>query len=285
MEFEWANLLRADRRELPWLFEHTRNPVRGLFGTLWKSLFPGRFWNAVQLWHEPRLIRLWFYVFLCGGGLLLMTSLLMWGVLVGVYHAAGGIPSWSGMNYNPDYWERALEQIVLEPAVELWRGWQLRHRILLLPFGCFWAINLSWPLMMLVLRDSRREVKVKRSHVLRAWTYSLWWGLCLTLVLVVIKAFAFADELGRIRGWNQLSNLVDNINVVRLNDVARHETTYWISIVPILGLFAWTARWWWVVIVRYWKFSQPGLVYKLIFVVSLLAMLIPGILGLAYGRY
>jgi hypothetical protein len=46
-----------------------------------------------------------------------------------------------------------------------------------------------------------------------------------------------------------------------------------------LMVFLWTARWWWVVIVRYWQFSRPGVVYWLIFIVSLLSMLIPGVLG------
>jgi len=285
MEFEWANLLRADRRQLPWLFEHTRHPVRGVLGTLWKSLFPGRFWNAVQMWHVPRVGRLWLYVALCGGVFLLLVSMLMAAIDIGVYYVAGGFVVRGIRTTSPEYWWQVVEQLILYPfAHEEWwgaawsvKGMSLNTDFMLMPIGCFWGMNLSWPVMMLLLSDSRLEAKVKRTHVLRGWAYSLWWGMVITIMLLVLRTGILATDICDSMGWTWMKMQLINARNWGWQVLLSYDIAYGIALTLVLALYVWTARWWWVVIVRYWRFSRPGLVYWLLFAVSLLALLIPGV--------
>lgn len=291
MEFDWANLLRADRRQLPWLFEHARGLVRGFAGTLWRSLFPGRFWNAVQMWHMPRLGRLWLYVVMCAGGLLMAISLLFFAIIL-VTRQVVTKPIPVPGRFAPTDGMHEFFQLVLYPfVVESWwgsgwsiQGWIINDRFMLMPIACFWGMSLSWPLLMLVLSDSRREAKVKRAHVLRAWAYSLWWGMGITAVFVVMRIGMLATDICSAMSWTQAYNQIWSIRQSAWQILYNYLWIQWAAPVAVLLLFAWTARWWWVVIVRYWQFSRPGLVYWLIFVVSLLAMLIPGVLG-AYDLF
>ncbi len=283
MEFEWANLLRADRQQLPWLFEHTRRPLRGYIQTLWCSLFPSRFWSRVKMWHVPVRMRLWAFAIVCGGGLSVAISLLLIAVHVSVTSMFGRVVPGSSV---PGLQVAVMDSLLYPFAVERWQGsgWGMNSvdvnwSFICMPMLCLWGTNLSWPLMMLVLSESRRESRVKRVHVLRAWAYSMWWGAALTIVLVEMHTMScvtnISQAVGWIRGWQGLMSLQQEW----MNFLYRSGMVRWALPLCALGVFLWTARWWWVVIVRYWQFSQPGLVYWLIFVVSLLSMVIPAVLG------
>lgn len=283
MEFDWANLLRADRQLVPWLFEHARSVVRGFLGTLWKSLFPVRFWNAVQMWHVPRVRRLWWYAMVCSGGLIVALSVVFFAICV----LAGISAAKAGPTAGSATWEMALYHQLLYPfVIERWwgggwmaRGLSVNWSLLLMPLACLWGTNLSWPLMMLVLSDSRREAKVKRVHVMRAWAYSMWWGMVITVVLLAIRLELMATDVSNAFGWAAVFNQLISLQQASMQVLYSYNWVRMVAPICVLALFVWTARWWWVVIVRYWQFSKPGLVYWLIFVVSLLAMLIPAVLG------
>jgi len=283
MAFEWANLLRADRQQLPWLFEHTRRPGRGFLATLWCSLFPARFWSRVKMWHVPVKMRLWTFAIVCGGGLSVAISLLLIALhlLVAVMFGKGGAGS------SVPTWQVAVVDSLLYPfAVEQWwgNGWVMQGigvnwSFIYVPILCLWGINLSWPLMMLMLSESRRESRVKRVHVLRAWAYSMWWGVAMTIGLVGLHVMSSVINIAQAVGWARGSQSVmslqqDVMMLLYQSGMERWALPFW-----ALMVFLWTARWWWVVIVRYWQFSRPGVVYWLIFIVSLLSMLIPGVLG------
>lgn len=60
--FEWPDLLEADRRTHPYLFEdQQRRLVRAFFATLIGGLRPRRFWASLKPSHPPRLGRLIVY--------------------------------------------------------------------------------------------------------------------------------------------------------------------------------------------------------------------------------
>lgn len=292
MEFHWANLLRADRRQLPWLFEHCRAEwgafLRALMLTTWRTLLPGWFWNRVKLWHDVRPGRPWLFVLLSAGGIVLPISLMLtFGDFVADW--LGPTTPGAGRFAGPNY----VYSLLLYPfGREYWwaTAWTVRGigvnwgllSSLLLPL---WAMNLSWPLMMLILSDSRKEVKVHRGHVLRAWAYSMWWAVLLSIVLIGVRIVLSASLLCEVLAFSSGQRLMARVTNAGNELLYSSGGMGGMAIVMILATFAWTARWWWVVIVRYWQFSRPGLVYWLIFVVSLLAVpvcaSIPMLLGLA----
>lgn len=279
LEFEWSNILRADRRQLPWLFEHCRaGPMallRALILTALRTLLPKSFWNRVKLWHDVRRGRLWLYVLLSAGGIVLPISIAL-ASCVFLVEVLGPATPRTGRFAGPDY---VYSLLVYPFGREYWwsTAWTVRGvgvnwgllSSLLLPL---WAMNISWPLMMLVLSDSRKEVKVHRGHVLRAWAYSMWWAVLLSIVLICVRVVLCASMLCEVLAFTSGQRIMAWV----IN--AGNELLYssfgagGMAIAMILTTFIWTARWWWVVIVRYWQFSRPGLVYWLIFVVSLLAV-------------
>jgi hypothetical protein len=246
------------------------------------------------MWHLPRVGRLWVYALVCSGGLLLIVSVLMCVVVLGLYAAMNGNPFQDINGWNKGaYWQDAVLKIMLSPFVRRdWYGawwvferFEIDVRFMLLPTTCLWGISLSWPIMMLLLSDSRREAKVRRAHVLRAWAYSLWWSLLLSSGILLLRFMSAISEASSILAWKELRDWIDDLHDSSISMIRQSEFSFSLSQTAVWILFLWTARWWWVVIVRYWKFSSPGLVYWLIFIVSFLCMLIPAILGAAHGRY
>ncbi len=67
--FEWADVLRADRQRLGWLYEHAEHwwDVRRAWGTVIRALFPWQFWKKVQPHHNVRVRRLAMWLLVCIG--------------------------------------------------------------------------------------------------------------------------------------------------------------------------------------------------------------------------
>lgn len=178
-EFESARVMRPERYQVRWLFEHAPDKSFGLGRAwmTWRRLWrPSRFWardGGVRLDTQvvPRRLASWL-------PMMLVSTWLIGGVLRGVFTIIWYYTTQRGALVRPTLtrqdWAMELINPFLLPVgeIDLTRSPIFEGDVLLpYPVKAWLAACMLMPLLLLALSRTRAMAKVKRSHVIRAGVY------------------------------------------------------------------------------------------------------------------
>lgn len=252
--FDWPDLLVPERTQCPGLFEHARG-FDARFSAWWRNnlwmLNPHFFWSRVKLHHVVRIGRILLPVYLAVAFFFIERTMLGLCVLLGLFAAGPNLPT----NAGP------LDDLVTAIAFGspaggftfpyllegVW-GWESTNESGLL--GAMLAIALMWPVLLLVLPQTRAQAKVRLAHVGRAFSYSLWPLLVifgLTLLGYHIDCLAFTGTFA--------------------GAVPIREFASFLVVTAFVGgviYLAWLPVWWSCAIITGWKVRQGGFVAALL---------------------
>ena len=298
-EFQWADVLRGDRQLPRWSIEYARSRrerVLAVLATTCAVLIPPLYLGRVRLWMPIRLRRVAAWV-LC---LLLVPHVLV--ALIGATNNAYALIAparasrYAPWVPQPSGWFESASSVVypfLSPLVRfgmtspaavnppVWRWAWLWAFDWILPV--VWHVLLAsatWPLMLAMLRVSRRISGVARIHIVRASLYALLPTLLLWIVrecevaqLHIAYGYLsghFVGAMSRGRGLVSLLDRADwytggwNIEV----------TTEWslASLVFACLSTLWQGWWWYQVVVHHWEIRHGRLVWSLLLIVMSLVL-------------
>lgn len=245
--FRWIDVLHPERNLLPGFFEHAKGRWKcwlAAFRTLGWALLPWMFWSRVKLHYEPRPRRLVLWAPIVFGSIWVATAAMRVGAFYGDIRM-----------FPP----RELVNAFIFPVGLWWSGTQVELLIIEwspLYFGVF-AASVGWPLLLLVLPETRRRAKVRKVHVLRASVYGLAW-LAVHLSLLLISAL-----MGML-GGDWFVSLAMRGPVIDFLE----EASLWYG----LFLAAWIGAWWWFVLAWGFQIQRPTLHWLVLLLPTLLAM-------------
>ncbi|MBX3403063.1 MAG: hypothetical protein KF699_06580 [Phycisphaeraceae bacterium] len=268
LHFDWADLLREDRARLPGFVEHPGHGSSWLGGAFlfralrtWTwALWPPRFFARVCMHHRFDVLRLLLWLpALCGTMYLAAAACMFAGTFVQAGAVVG--PALAA--------ERAAAATINDLCVGLVHvtpRWTVlvrlsAHRvpIWVFPGLAAWAVA---PLLLLSLSDTRRLVKIRAAHVLRAAVYGCAW-------IVPIFALRLVNRAGMV----VLVSLDRWVGTPRTLVVRTH----WFSMllpswsdIALGGVVALWMTWWWcVAIARGWRLPRPLAVCAIVLGISI----------------
>lgn len=193
LEFAWADLLRPERRLLPWLYEHARRAwnVTSLAITVWRVLFPWTFWDRVKIHHETRLRRLaWMFVVIGAPAALFWTACVAAAFVLIPRLYATGDPQWDKILY-----ENAFRTLIapFPHFNERWQRWTSgsipdESAAALVAFSAGFLVSL------VTAQSALSSAKVRISIITRAMLYSLIPMLLLFILQLGFNGIALIDE-------------------------------------------------------------------------------------------
>lgn len=301
LEFEWADVLNADRKPLRGFVEHERRGILGLrllvaaLRTFTWTWLPWRFWAKVRLHHPVRRSRwaVWF--------LLMIGSIHVLGTCA---HVAARLilhqRTASMAAGTSDLVEYVLEAVAQPIAVIqatddpstgsttltnpfMWRvHWLFKEKGYL--GGSVWmtftvpmlAASFAFPLLLLILPDTRRIAKVRVVHLARAFVYSLSWvGALAVFRLFRCVVAIFEPPYSSIyrsppRGW--VWSLAPDGETLR--DWRLH------ALAPML---LWLSVWWLACIWRGLRLPRPIFTWGVLLIAVMLAVMLAGTLTLIWS--
>lgn len=264
LEFVWVDVMRPDRNVVNGLFEHADGlGAWWALKTWWRALRPWSFWRWVPITVTPvpRRLVVWplLVMALCWVTASLLSNsvygLLVWRVSLNALPRGTFTTNHSVLVVNG--W--------LDP-IAMWSGvsWMFDPARWFTPLGAVLTMTLAWPLTMLVLTETMRSAKVKRTHVLRAACYSLAWVAIVPAIklagagigLVSVLFFVSAGAQGAMTMWSATWYLY----------------RWWWG--PVLVSAIWVSLWWWMALTRGFRIEKAGVVWGLLMIVSVLAGLV-----------
>jgi hypothetical protein len=254
-------VLVEDRRTDPLLIEHSRSDRWGLVVAAWRTwaltLTPARFWRRVRLEHRvvPRRLVLWALVVLLGTHVLTAS--------VGTWLIADQAQYSERLLTRDDYVFAALRAWVapLGDFVQNWRGGTMWGYVFTpawrsTPLGPAYtpllAAWLMYPIMMMVLVDTRHRAKVRPGHIARAGVFSLAWLVPFLLVRSAAGVAGYLTQNGPT--WGPPA-----VDIPLAVDGAL-----------LLGTLLWQARWWACTARVGWRLDRPRQVWVAAFIAALL---------------
>ena len=239
--FEWRELLEPQTQLQEYLFEsRPERNVWSFFRTITADLRPARFWNSLSPTQRPSAKRLVLYWVIAAVPAVVMV----------VVHTALAPARWT----EPTWSKNTLTGTISDLVIGLFNDQSyayyppVQHAVAaLLLLAC-----LAWPWLtlaaLLVFRQSMRQAKINRVHVLRCVAYSadvvFWIGWASTAML-----------LNRLRDATGFSN----------------ESTGWffVALPALLGWMSWRLV---VAYRRYLRFDRPAATVLSAQVIVLLAI-------------
>lgn len=172
LTFAWRVVLNPKYHIQASFFENAQSMVvRSFWLTVWRLFRPWRFWRWVRLEHEVAWGRLLIFAF--------AGAAIFYGMAVGVacrHVANSDIDQWmswrTGYPWVSVFWPYGVPDWYWR----YWSGWMLRPPGLLLLVGV-WTILL--PMTFVLLPDSLRAARVRRTHLARFVAYTVPWSVLL----------------------------------------------------------------------------------------------------------
>jgi hypothetical protein len=281
--FSWAALMRPGLVSPVWFTETSEAYGRKRWSgvrTLLHALRPWRFWWQVRMETPINLRRqvLWLVQMTFGAAVTLaIAAVLLWTASFAFYWFTGVLPN------TPGSFARGLARPVVDLTMaftSLLNGstW----------YRCVWVGALVYPLLVMLLSQSRKLAKVQPSHVLRAAVYACAiWPAMLALGWVFTLMMFVARTLGLFQpGWSWAWWALNPLFDLMRPSFSNH------ALYPIVML--WFAVWWGFAI-RSWRMPQAWMVWLAVTVPSVLiqafALLasvgfrFPGMLGDSVKRW
>lgn len=281
--FEWADVLREDRQQICWLYEHASAWWRldAAFRTLVMALNPRRFWRVhqPQIAPSPRRLMLWPIV-LWGAMLSLCTvlTLIVFGSLDLVYGAwpmrwVRGVPVVEELSLR-DYWFalRALLPVrVFEyPTVnENMVGVKPTAQLFLM---CL-TFNTSAAGICMIGRSYRVGTRVRSRHLLRIVAT----GLAPAVVHLLLSMIAWA--------WLHASGVITIMTGVWTGTGFPMSPPEWLERVYVRRTFylddllalAWLLWWWWSALQIGLRFRRPLPLWAAAMITGILVCILLGL--------
>lgn len=231
--FEWEELLDADLRVPPFLYEnHIGHRTRAFFRTLRAGLRPYRFWSTLRASHPVRTDRLCAYAILQW-----IVPLLIFLVTLTSYLGQQSLRNWRARQIEratlakPEY-ARVAQSVIRQygsmenylDAVYPVTPWKALRQFgrplgLVRSFMTIPVVIWAWPLLtagaFCLFEISMKRARIRRVHVLRCVAYSadvVWWVGIATLIVVPVVAFARTPS----RPWAFISPLALDLTVVSI---------------------------------------------------------------------
>ncbi len=300
LEFHWYDVLFAERLRMPGFYEHgTGLAFASAWRTLVWTLWPPTFWSRVKLEHPVRWRRalLWLIVLLVPfqAAHIMFDAWSQMRIQAAAAAAASAtpIPGLSGtVTFIQPPWQAGVIGRWLTPVLSTM---DLRYQFVRQgPSGAsalpaadpFFGVRSGWhewpyfamptlwfsfslPIMLMLLPQTRKLAKIQRSHVFRAWAYSMSWVAVLALLrfadqawAVGITTFSKPPPSGIYgAGWPWSNPYREP---VILPFLAEH------SFLTALVISVWLAWWWRTTVGRGFRVDRPTIV--------LIAMLVPALL-------
>ncbi len=256
--FAWSDVMRPDRWLLRGFFEHARGVLRSWVSamrTLCWALLPWVFWSKVKLHHEVNVRRLLTWPIVAFGTAWMVLVVVRMGGYFTFGPFAGRTP---GVPFGGLLQE--LVNTVAFPVVYWWGSW---FEILVDEWGPvllgLFAAGIGWPVLLLILPETRRRAKVRWQHLLRAGVYGLAW-VSVHIALLVVMAVQ-----GLLLGdWD--------VSLGMSGSVVDLLYEWW----PLYGLTltAWMSAWWWFAMARGFQIERATLHWAVLMVPVLLLELV-----------
>ncbi len=271
LEFLCGDVLNPSRMAMRWSFEHAEaKRVRALAKTLALTLRPGRFWSAMRMEYQSRLLRL---------VLLVLAAMSLCQVTFMLFACAAQVP---GIDLEAIWNEILLGSV---PDVEwknlLWLnsiGGEMYDRSTgeVLPPVTTWWLLLSGaliPLCFVMLPTTLRKRKVRPRHLARIWAYAIPVG-----ILTISIPWIVDDALTAFIKWQW------NHQVLFIN--AGPILRFWLDNqwrVLVAVWLAWQVWWWRAACTRYLRLPHGTGIAMSLVVLSLLLGMIPFFIVPALG--
>lgn len=274
LDFETADVMREDRRVNPRHVEHAPRGIFGvgLLGAAWRTcvwtILPPIFWSRVRLHHVvvPRRLMWWLAIVLLGTHVLVcvVTN------TMAVRQYGVGLTLTLRDDIRADLASPWIAPV--GDVQQLWRGGTTWGHTWVPPWrGGRWGVayvpllaaSALYPLLMLVLKDTRARAKVSRGHIARAFVFGLGWMVPLMLVsgaTVIGVRYWFAGGITPTWFWVGVG-----VRQYFVPDLIQLAT------IP-LGLM-WIV-WWWGCAVRSWRVRRPFAVWLAATIAALLGVAI-----------
>ena len=297
LDLHWVDAYFPDRERVRGLIEHSRGPFQSAWWslrTLWLVARPWSFWRRVTMAMTPHTARafawvglltlaFWVAGSLCSNAVFLYlhaTGYTSFSTAHGVFNGWTQPVIVSQQNYT---WTAPL--YVATPAGFIWdslpaplgdpdSGGTGDFAVAATAASVLVGI-LTWPLLFLVLRDTRKLGRVHRRHILRAVAYS-------TAALALLPFLRFVDVLAwsrwaaagyttargwRTAPWSTLGRLVP------------------LDLAAAAAALLWVQLWWCFAISRGFRLNAALPLWSLLAVVSLLASAVTWLLLAGTGRW
>ena len=259
-------MCRPDRERLRGFFEHAvfpRQLVIWPFRTLALALTPGRFWSRVRLAMRPVVGRI-----LCWPLIVIFLPWALSGVIASgtialLISRRVPLARWS------DYEWATLLNMWIWPFATASAGSRRPFApasfwIDLTPLGYMIISALgaiaAWPLVMLLLGETLREARLRRSHLLRAAVYGLAPLSLIASVRVVYSFVIVAEAVTAVSPWR--SNLFP---------IWAIDSRLQFGVLVVL--LAWLGVWWRRAIMKGFRLKHAAAVWALILIISILTAL------------
>lgn len=269
LAFEWVRVLLPEKFVIRWFVEHARSAGAlwwTAWTTWWRVIVPPRFFAAVTMEHSPRPGRFLLWLPLLSVPVLVLAAAVHV-VLVALY-----IQPFLPASFAPQvgvWYANAVgrpftnSDLAVGPAGVI-TGWTTSFSLpgwlwSLLPL---WSMLGAWPVVLFLLPTTRARAKVRSVHLIRAFVYSLWWLVIPALVRLGNGLYLLLTGTPSAPPPTSLLDGPDRW----IELLARP----WIALSWFVGLFAWTAWWWYLAIVRHMRLQDGRRVWALLFVISLL---------------
>lgn len=251
LALQWVDVFRPDRLIVPGFVEHSRG-VRRTFVAAWRTLrwtfYPTGFWRRIRLEHA-RVPRRWLVYFLATAGLLLIVRrVLVLALFVLANASVSPLTQTNGLMYFA-----TVDMLASESSnYAVYRdwgqtgpiGWRLDLWNLAPPaaFGVG-ALCVMMPLMLLLLPFTRKRLKIRASHVMRAGVFG---ALPLWLVLIVLEALSI-HRIVKLATEGNSMRFGGGLRAINPWEELWRMTLYWCERnqleLALLG-FAWVLWWW-----------------------------------------
>ncbi len=239
--FAWSDVLNPRRRILRGFFEHASGMwgswVAALRTLLW-TIWPGGFWSKVKMHHEPRLKMLWWIP---------VWFITLWALVCAVRLATALIWASQGM-LSGTALKAEIVNAFIQPVADCY-WWRLagQSRLSLEFWIADWSPgilglmsqSLLFPVLLLVLPETRRRAKVRPMHIIRATVYGHAWIVCIPITYLAMATEYFVGAVSNT--WPHM-----------INDFVMDYYPFIILLVAV-----WIGVWWWMVLKRCFDVAQP----------------------------
>ncbi len=269
--FSWAAVMRPGLVSPVWFVETNTAFGRKRWSgvrTLVRACTPWRFWREVTVETPSNRLRRLLWLGLAtisvaiAGAVAMSLVNIVYGSLLALsrsqYAPAFSVADLGGWGLYPfRTMPRALASVVTGSS------W----------YRCVWVGAIAYPVMMLVLSQSRKQAKVRPEHVLRAAIYALAiFAAMLACGFVLELAFAIGQVVGLLPSrwmgvwWTNLSALEDLVSPNQENHFLYPVVIVWFAV-------------WWAFAIRSWRMRQAWQVWLAVVIPSTLVQLVAVIAG------
>lgn len=246
LEFNWTRLIEARKQLVPHFVEHAkgfRATIAAIPRTFAWLVLPHRFWRRVRIEHAIILRRAVLWLALVAIAPILIEIVAILGL------AAFGFAT--NRQPTPATIRQAIEMINAARSMRHVPGWYQSPPLVLIAT----ALPLCIAAMLLVLPQTRRQAKVRLTHVVRCWIYAhtlaiivLIWNCLSTLYAMFLTP--------RVYGWS--SNGLPYDIFKYMQDAARSRTHAFPLI--LAAMLAWQAWYWFTALKIGLRVDRPAAV-------------------------